>query len=63
MGAADRLGSLEAGKLASFFVADGDPLEVETKVEQVYIQGREIPLGDRHTALQHKYEQKYRQAH
>lgn len=30
LGLADRLGSLEAGKLATFFLSDGDPLEIRT---------------------------------
>ncbi len=55
---ADRLGSLEVGKLANLFVADGDPLEPSTRIEQVFIQGREVPLSDRHTALRDKYLQR-----
>lgn len=61
LGVADRLGSLEAGKLASFFVTNGDPLDIRTKVERIFIQGREIELTDRQTKLNDKYEQKYRQ--
>jgi imidazolonepropionase-like amidohydrolase len=45
---ADRLGSLEPGKEASFFVADGDPLEIVTNIEQVWIAGREIDRGRDH---------------
>lgn len=61
LGAADKLGSLETGKLASFFVADGDPLDIRTQVERIFIQGREIELTDRQTKLNEKYQQKYRQ--
>lgn len=61
LGVADKLGSLEAGKLANFYITDGDPLGVSTKVERVYIQGRELPLFDRQTQLRDKYEEKYRQ--
>jgi imidazolonepropionase-like amidohydrolase len=61
LGAADQLGSLERGKLASFFVTDGDPLEIRTQVERIFIQGREVPLSDRQTNLNKKYEEKYRQ--
>ena len=61
LGAADRLGSLEPGKLASFFVTNGDPLDIRTKVERIFIQGREIELSDRQTKLNDKYEQKYKQ--
>jgi imidazolonepropionase-like amidohydrolase len=61
LGAADKLGSLEVGKLASFIVTDGDPLDIRTKVEKIFIQGRDIPLTDRQTKLNEKYEQKYQQ--
>jgi imidazolonepropionase-like amidohydrolase len=61
LGVADRLGSLETGKLASFVVTDGDPLEIGTRVERVYIQGREIDLSNRQTRLNDKYREKYRQ--
>ena len=59
LGAADRVGSLEVGKLASFIVTDGDPLEIRTNVERIFIQGREIALTDRQTQLRDKYQQKY----
>jgi imidazolonepropionase-like amidohydrolase len=61
LGVADKLGSLDAGKLANFFVTDGDPLDIRTNVERIYIQGRDIPLEDKQTRLTKKYEQKYRQ--
>lgn len=57
LGVADRLGSLEPGKEASFFVADGDPLEIVTTIEQVWIAGREIDRGrDRQWRLYRRYE-------
>lgn len=61
LGVADRLGSLEVGKLANFFVTDGDPLEIRTNVERVFIAGRELPLTDKQTRLRDKYEERYRQ--
>jgi imidazolonepropionase-like amidohydrolase len=61
LGAADKLGSLDVGKLANFFVTDGDPLDIRTKVERIYIQGRDVPLEDKQTRLNNKYEQKYQQ--
>jgi imidazolonepropionase-like amidohydrolase len=61
LGVADRLGSLDPGKLANFFVTDGDPLEIVTNVERVFIQGRELPLVDKQTQLRDKYTEKYRQ--
>lgn len=61
LGVADRLGSLEEGKDATLFIADGDPLEVTTKVEAAFIQGREIDLSNKQTRLAEKYREKYRQ--
>jgi len=55
LGVADKLGSLEVGKLANLFVADGDPLESSTRIERVFMQGREVELSDRQTALRDKY--------
>ena len=58
LGVADRLGSLEPGKLANFFVSDGDPLEPSTRIERVFMQGREVALSDRQTQLRDKYLQR-----
>lgn len=46
LGVADRVGSLEVGKDATFFVADGDPLEIVTTIERVWIRGAEIDLAE-----------------
>ncbi len=54
MGVADRVGSVEAGKLANLVVMDGDLLEARSNVRYVFIEGRMIPLVSRHTQL---YEQ------
>ncbi|HUP41775.1 MAG TPA: amidohydrolase family protein, partial [Thermoanaerobaculia bacterium] len=48
LGVADRLGSLEPGKEASFFVADGDPLEILTTIESVWVAGREVDRSADH---------------
>lgn len=61
LGVADRLGSLEAGKEATFFVSNGDPLEIVTTVERAFVRGREIDLSSKHTRLYDKYREKYRQ--
>ncbi len=61
LGVSDRVGSLEAGKEATLFIADGDILEVMTTVESAFIQGRKIDLSDRHKDLYEKYKEKYRQ--
>jgi len=61
LGIDDKVGSLETGKDATLIITDGDPLEMTTQVEQVYIQGKMIDMGDRHKILYGKYKEKYRQ--
>jgi len=62
IGVADRLGSLEVGKDATLIVTDGDPLEMTTQVEKLYIEGRDIDLGNKHKDLYNKYQKRYEQA-
>lgn len=52
------LGSLEAGKQASFVVWDGDPLQVTTGAVQVYSAGRALPMTSRQTLLRDRYLQR-----
>jgi imidazolonepropionase-like amidohydrolase len=54
-GVADRIGSIEPGKIANIIVTDRDPLEVLTQVKYLFIEGRQIPLASRHTELYEKY--------
>ena len=54
-GFADRLGSLDVGKMANVVVANGDPLDVRTNVKQVYIQGVPVPMENRQTHLRDEY--------
>jgi len=56
LGVADRLGSIEPGKVADLVVTNGDLLEVTTTVEQVYIEGREISMETKQTRLFKKYD-------
>lgn len=58
LGVSDRVGSLEPGKDATLFIADGDPLEAPTHVEAAFIQGRPVDLDDRHKHLYRKYKEK-----
>jgi len=54
-GVADKLGSLDVGKMANVVVANGDPLDVKTDVNQVYIEGRAAPMTSRQTWLRDQY--------
>jgi imidazolonepropionase-like amidohydrolase len=51
MNVADRLGSIDVGKMANLVVTDGDLLETRTHVRHLFIDGRRIPLISRHTDL------------
>jgi len=55
LGLADRLGSLEPGKDATFVVADGDILDLRTQVKRVWIAGEEVSVESRHTRLYDRY--------
>jgi imidazolonepropionase-like amidohydrolase len=50
-GVADRIGTVEAGKRANLFVADGDPFQPATDVEHLFIDGYKLPLENRQTKL------------
>ena len=51
MNVADRMGSIEPGKMANLVVTDGDLLEVKTHVRYLFIDGVRLPLTSRHTEL------------
>jgi len=56
LGVANRLGSIEPGKEATFFAANADILDIRAQVKHMWIAGREISLESRHTHLYHKYQ-------
>jgi len=58
LGVADRLGSIDPGKDASFIVTDGNPLDIRTRVLRAFVQGREVDLSSRHTTLNEKYSER-----
>ena len=51
MNVADRLGSIEPGKMANLVVTDGDLLEIRTHIRYLFIDGRPVVLSSRHTEL------------
>jgi imidazolonepropionase-like amidohydrolase len=55
LGISDRIGSLEAGKDANLFVSKGDPLEIRTTLTNVFINGRDVGLDNKHERLYRKY--------
>jgi imidazolonepropionase-like amidohydrolase len=48
---ADRLGSIEVGKMANLVVTDGDLLEIRSRIRYLLIDGRPVVLTSRHTEL------------
>ena len=54
-GVDDRLGSIEVGKEATLFVADGDPFEAQTSVMDLFIGGYRIPIESRHISLYNEF--------
>jgi len=54
-GVAGQLGSIEVGKEATFFVTDGDVLDLRSNVKRMWIRGAEVSLESRHTKLYEKY--------
>jgi Amidohydrolase family len=59
-GVADRNGSIERGRPADLVLWSGDPLEVTTLADAVFIQGVEQPLHSRQTELRDRYLSKLR---
>lgn len=55
IGQGANMGSLEPGKRADIIVTSGDPLQVVTTVERVFIDGKEVSLENRHTRLYEKF--------
>jgi imidazolonepropionase-like amidohydrolase len=59
-GIADREGSLEPGKHATFLITAGDLLDMRSaRVEQAFVAGIAQSLDNQHKQLYHKYLNKY----
>jgi imidazolonepropionase-like amidohydrolase len=56
LGVDDRLGSLEAGKMANVVLWRGSPVQLSSRVERLIINGRTIPLTSVQTRLRDKFE-------
>ena len=57
-GVANQMGTIEEGKFADFMVTDGDPLEIQTQVKQLFIKGKDVSLDDKHKRLYEKYDKR-----
>ncbi len=59
LGIADRLGSIDVGKMANVVVTNGDMLDPRTSVRYIFIDGRLIPLTSRHTELFDSFKERH----
>lgn len=57
------LGSIEEGKQATLIIADNNPLQIWSKIQQVFINGRKIDMSDKHKQLFEHYMEKHSQKH
>lgn len=57
-GVADQYGSIEKGKVANLFIADGDPFETKTQIEHLFIDGYKVAIESRHTLLYDEFIQR-----
>jgi imidazolonepropionase-like amidohydrolase len=55
MGYGDRMGTIEPGKLANLIVTDGNPLEIQTQILDLFILGRQVSTDNKHKSLYEKY--------
>ncbi len=54
-GVANDLGSIEIGKRADLVLWSGDPLEVSSLPDQVFVDGRAVPMRNRQTELRDRH--------
>lgn len=54
-GAGDRIGGIAPGMRADLVLWDGDPLDVASLAQQVWFDGRAIPMRSRQTELRDRY--------
>ncbi len=55
LGVDGRVGSLEAGKDATFILTDGDILDLRSRVVAAYLDGRALDLTDKQKRLYERY--------
>ncbi|MEK7256232.1 MAG: amidohydrolase family protein, partial [Bacteroidota bacterium] len=61
LGIQKQAGTIETGKDATFFLSEGDALDMRTaKVTKAFIQGREINLDNKQEMLYRRFQQKYK---
>ncbi|UCG85032.1 MAG: amidohydrolase family protein [Gemmatimonadota bacterium] len=59
LGLGEEMGSINEGKRADLIVTNGDPLQIVTQVERMFIAGTEVSLESRHTRLWKQFRSRY----
>lgn len=62
LGVADELGSIEYGKRANLVLSTGDPLQVTTQVQAVFIDGRPLEPTSKQTRLYERYRERLKES-
>jgi hypothetical protein len=55
LGVGERVGRIEVGMDADLALWDGDPLEVSTLADAIWLRGRSLPMRSRQTELRDRY--------
>jgi imidazolonepropionase-like amidohydrolase len=58
---ADRLGSIEVGKLANLVICDSHPLQPTTEIKALFIAGKPLAPTSKHTQLYARYQERLKQ--
>jgi imidazolonepropionase-like amidohydrolase len=62
IGIDNQYGTIEIGKSATFFISEGDALEMKTNIISfAFIDGRHLSLESHHTELYERYKGKFEQ--
>jgi imidazolonepropionase-like amidohydrolase len=59
LGVDAQMGSIDVGKRADLIVTNGDPLQIVTTVERVFIAGVEVSTESKHTRLYEKFKDRH----
>jgi imidazolonepropionase-like amidohydrolase len=57
LGISDKVGSIEAGKLANLLVSRGDPLDIRSELRHIFIEGKDVPMESRNKDLYEEFRQ------
>ncbi len=62
LGVADRLGTVEPGKIGNLIVTNGDPLEITTQIQYLFIDGIPVDTQNKHKELWEKHQSRPQKA-